>query len=869
MARDKLKILLVEDTPSDAELCMRELTRSGLDLVSRRVDTREMFEKALEQFIPDLILSDFSLSASFDGLRALEIARNWSVEVPFIFVSGTIGEERAVEAMKRGATDDVIKDRLNRLVPVVERALKESRERLARKKAEQELDETRSRLDSVVSSLADVVWSMSASPCRLVYINQAAATVYGHPASDFLEDSALWLEVVHSADRDEVERLRQKALAGRPFDSEYRIAGPDGEVRWIHDRGRPVRDAGGTVVRIDGLARDITLRRMQQERIARLSRIHTVLSSINSIIVRVRERDELFREACRIAVEHGGFKLAWIGLLDRQTLDMRPKVWIGDEQGFLNRIRLSAREDVPQGRGVSGIAIRTCKPAVVNDVANDNRLVFREETLLGGFRSFVVLPLMIDSAPIGALYLYTGETGSFDPSELKLLVELAGDISFALEHIEKRERLDYLAYYDVLTGLPNRQLFYERTNQVLESAQQSGGKAALLVFDLQRFSVINDTLGRQAGDALLKLVAQRLQQALGDHGGIARISADIFAVALPDVREEADAAHVIEEKIMGWLEQPLSLEGGEALRISLKCGVALFPADGGDTDRLFRNAEAALKKAKNSGEKYLFYAPRMNARVAERLSLENRLRIAVLEQQFVLHYQPKMNLVSRQVSGLEALLRWASPDLGLRPPAEFIPILEETGLILDVGRWALRKATADYLAWQAKGLHPPRIAVNVSALQLHHGRFVEDVRAAIDVDGAPCAHIDLEITETMLMEDVENSIRKLSAVRAMGVQLALDDFGTGYSSLSYIAKLPVSTLKIDRSFIATLTESPEHMAIVSAVLSLARALNLKVVAEGVETEEQANVLRLLNCHEIQGYLFSLPLPPEEVERLIA
>ncbi len=868
MAREKLKILLVEDTPTDAELCVRELTRSGLNLVSRRVETQEMFEKELERFAPDLILSDFSLSASFDGLRALEITRSRSGEIPFIFVSGTIGEERAVEAMKRGATDYVIKDRLSRLVPVVERALKESRERLARKKVEQELEETRSRLDSVVSSLADVVWSMSATPCRLVYINQAAATVYGHPASDFLENSSLWLEVVHSADRDEVGRLRQNALAGKPFDSEYRIAGPDGEVRWIHDRGRPVRDAGGRVERIDGLARDITLRRMQQERIARLSRIHTVLSSINSIIVRVRERDELFREACRIAVEHGGFKLAWIGLLDRQTLDIRPKAWIGDEQGFLKKIRLSAREDVPQGRGVSGIAIRTCKPAVVNDVANDGRLVFREETLLGGFRSFVVLPLMIESAPIGSLYLYTGETGFFDQNELKLLVELAGDISFALEHIEKRERLDYLAYYDVLTELPNRQFFYERTNRILESAQQSGGKAALLVFDLQRFSVINDTLGRQAGDVLLKLVAQRLQQALGDRCGIARISADIFAVALPDVREEADVAHVIEEKIMGWLEQPLSLDG-EELRISVKCGVALFPADGGDTDRLFGNAEAALKKAKNSGEKYLFYTPRMNARVAERLSLENRLRTAVLEQQFVLHYQPKMNFVTRQVSGLEALLRWASPDLGLRPPAEFIPILEETGLILDVGRWALRKATADYLAWQGKGLHPPRVAVNVSALQLHHSRFVEDVRAAIDVDGTPCAHIDLEITETMLMQDIENSIRKLSAVRAMGVQLALDDFGTGYSSLSYIAKLPVSTLKIDRSFIAAVTESPEHMAIVSAVLSLARALNLKVIAEGVETEEQANVLRLLNCHEMQGYLFSPPLAPEEVERLIA
>lgn len=863
-----MKILLVEDSPSDAALCVRELTRSGLSIVSRCVDTREAFEKALGEFDPDLILSDFSLPGAFDGLLALEIVRNWPKEIPFVFVSGTIGEERAVEAMRRGADDYVLKDRLSRLVPVVERAFKESQERLARKKAEQELEEIRSRLDSIVSSLADVVWSMSASPYRLVYINPAAETVYQRLISDLQENPGLWLEVIHPADREQVEKLRRSALGGETFDSEYRIVWPGGEVRWVHDRGKPVRDAHGRVVRIDGLARDITQRRMQQERITRLSRIHAVLSGINSVIVRVRDREELFREACRIAVEEGRFKLAWVGLLNKRTLEIIPQIWIGNETGFLSQIRLSARDDVPEGAGVTGIAIRTGKPVFVNDIANDPRMGVPRRSLERGFQAIVVLPLLVENEAVAVLALYAAETGVFDQEEMKLLTELAGDISFALEYIEKRERLDYLAYYDALTGLPNRHLFYERVNQVLESAQQNAGKAALLALDLQRFGVINDTLGRQAGDMLLRLVAQRLVQALQDHGRIARVSADVFAVMLSDVREEADVAHVLEKKIIACLDQPLNVDGRE-LRISVKCGVALFPADGRDADSLFKNAQAALKKAKNSGYKYLFYAPEMNARVAERLTLENRLRVAVLEQQFVLHYQPKVNLASGKVSGLEALLRWQSPDLGLRLPAEFIRVLEETGLILEVGRWALQKATADYIAWKDRGLHPPRIAVNVSILQLHHRRFVEDVRAAIDVDGTPCAYIDLEITETMLMEDSESSIRKLNEIRAMGVQLALDDFGTGYSSLSYVAKLPVSALKIDSSFIAAITESPEHMAIVSAVLSLARALNLKVIAEGVETEEQANVLRLLNCDEMQGHFFSPPLTPEKVESLIA
>lgn len=868
MEGKKLRILLVEDDASDAELCVCELIRGGLDFDSRRVDTREDFEQALDAFDPELILSDLRLPGAFDGMLALEIARSRAGETPFIFVSGTIGEERAVEAMRRGAADYVLKDRLDRLVPVVERALKESHERTARKKAEHELEEMRSRLDSVVSSLADVVWSMSASPCRLVYINQAAEAVYQRLISEFYENPGLWLEVVHPADRKQVARLRESALQGETFDSEYRIVWPGGAVHWVHDRGKPVRGVNGRVVRIDGLARDVTQRRMQQERIARLSRIHALLSGINSTIVRVREREELFREACRIAVEHGGFKLAWVGLLDKHASEVVPQVWVGSETGFLSQIRLSAREDAPEGMGATGMAIRTGKPVFVNSIASDPRILRPQRSLERGFLAMVVLPLLVEGRAAGVLALYAAETDVFDQEETKLLTELAGDISFALEHIEKRERLDYLAYYDMLTGLPNRQLFYDRVNQILESAQQNGGKVALLVLDLRGFGAVNDTLGRQAGDAVLKLVAQRLQTALQDRGAVARILADTFAAVVTDFKAEADVAHIIEEKIISLLEKPFEAEGQE-LRISVKCGVALFPADGRNADSLFSNAQAALKKAKASGDRYLFYAPQMNARVAERLALENRLKIAVLEQQFVLHYQPKVNLVTGRISGLEALLRWANPDFGPMAPAEFIPYLEDTGLILEVGRWVLRKAAADYVAWRDRGLQPPRIAVNVSAAQLRQKQFVRDVRAAIDIGGSQCDHIEIEITETMLLEDMAGSIRKLSEIRAMGVQSALDDFGTGYSSLSYIAKLPVSTLKIDRSFIVPLVGSPEHLAIVSAVLSLAQTLKLKAVAEGVETKEQADALRLLRCDEMQGFLFSPALPPEKIEPLIA
>jgi EAL domain-containing protein (putative c-di-GMP-specific phosphodiesterase class I) len=348
---------------------------------------------------------------------------------------------------------------------------------------------------------------------------------------------------------------------------------------------------------------------------------------------------------------------------------------------------------------------------------------------------------------------------------------------------------------------------------------------------------------------------------------MARIESNAFAVVLRDVKHEADVAHALEQGLLSCLRQPFPA-GGEPLRMSAQAGIALFPGDGKDAESLFRNADAALKKAKASGDEYLFYAPQMNARVAEQLKLENDLRNALLEEQFILHYQPKFDLASGRLSGLEALIRWVHPERGLVPPGQFVPVLEETGMIIEVGSWALKRAGLDHAAWSASGRRPPRIAVNVSPVQLRRRDFVDYVRDALASVDAAAGRLDIEITESMLMEDIEGSIGKLQAVQSMGLNVAIDDFGTGYSSLSYLARLPINSLKVDRSFILQMTKSPEQMAIVSTVISLARALNLKVVAEGVETEEQANLLRLLRCDEVQGYLFGRPVPPDATLKLL-
>jgi diguanylate cyclase (GGDEF)-like protein len=396
------------------------------------------------------------------------------------------------------------------------------------------------------------------------------------------------------------------------------------------------------------------------------------------------------------------------------------------------------------------------------------------------------------------------------------------------------------------------------------SAKAQGRKLALVLLDIERFKTINDTLGRQAGDALLKQVAVRISAHAVDVSRLARLDADHFAVMVTELNSGEELARLVEQRD-GAIFGPGFLIGDAELRVSARFGIAMVPDDGVDADTLFRNAEAALKNAKSRGDRYLFYAQAMNERVAEKFSLENRLRQAIEKEDFVLHYQPKVNLASGKLAGCEALIRWNDPQTGLVPPAQFMPMLEETGLIQEVGRWALRTAVADYLRWQAAGLPAVRIAVNVSPLQLRNRDFIGEIGLITGADAKGAAGLELEITESVIMDDVQHNIASLRAIRDLGVTIAVDDFGTGFSSLSHLAKLPLDTLKIDRSFVIDMTSGPQGMALVSTIINLAHSLKLKVVAEGVETDEQSRLLHLLRCDEMQGYLLSKPVPAEIFE----
>jgi EAL domain-containing protein (putative c-di-GMP-specific phosphodiesterase class I) len=336
---------------------------------------------------------------------------------------------------------------------------------------------------------------------------------------------------------------------------------------------------------------------------------------------------------------------------------------------------------------------------------------------------------------------------------------------------------------------------------------------------------------------------------------------------LPAARDVSLITRALNERAAAVFDAPFQIDGRE-LTIFSRAGIAVFPYDGRDADTLFRNAEAAVAKARTSGERFAFYAPELNARVAERLDLESRLRRAVERREFVLYYQPKVDLKTGRIVGLEALMRWNDPDSGIVGPGRFIPILEETGLIIEVGRWALQEATATFADWRARGLNPPRIAVNVSAIQLQHPAFVAEFERICGPVPEAERGLDIEITESLLMEDITGAIGKMEALHRLGLEIAIDDFGTGYSSLAYINKLPIQMLKIDRSFVHGMTADSDGTSIVSSIIGLAQGLRLKVIAEGVETEEQKQLLTELRCDQIQGFLFGRPMPREAVEALL-
>lgn len=574
-------------------------------------------------------------------------------------------------------------------------------------------------------------------------------------------------------------------------------------------------------------------RHLGRLRIERLSRVRAMTSAVNTLLVRAQDRDHLLRSACRIAMEQGGFVDAWVGAFGPA----------GD-----TLVAFDTMPDSAAAAEVTGAQVAR---------AWRGRSAQAEGAT-------AVIPLVASDRVLAALVLRARDAGVFDHEELRLLEELAADIAFALDAIERRERLDYLVLYDSVTGLANRALLHERLAHTLEQAARERQRAAVFVIDIDRFRTINDSLGRHAGDAVLREVGRRLLERMGGEGQVARLGGDHFALVLPAPAGDARISHLLHHRLADLWAEPFTTPE-VALRVTATIGIALFPDDGAEPEILLRNAEASADRAKASGDGHRFYTAEITGRMAGKLALENGLRRALDRDEFELHYQPKVVAASRRIVGVEGLLRWRTPDGEWMPPAQFVPLLEETGMIVELGAWVLRRAVRDFAHLSGRFGTAPRIAVNVSSRQLARPDFCDVVRSAL---GGAAPGIDLEVVESLALDDFEGSVAKLGELRTLGLRVAIDDFGTGYSSLAYLTRLPADFVKIDRVFVSSLLDEAHAHALVAAIISLSHSLGLEVVAEGVETEAQAQALLAMGCDQLQGYLTGRPVPLAQLEALL-
>ncbi|HEY4485715.1 MAG TPA: EAL domain-containing protein [Nitrospiria bacterium] len=682
-----IRVLIVEDSEDDAALLVGELHRGGYEPACERVETAEAMKAALDRQPWDIVIVDYILP-HFGGLAALKILQEKGLDMPFIVVSGSIGEDIAVAAMKAGAHDYIMKDNPARLIPAIERELKDVEERRRRKRAEEQHRQSEERFRQIAESIREVFWMTNPDKNEMLYISPGYETIWGRTCKDLYEHPESWLETIHPEDRDRVLKAAMEKQGQGTYDEEYRILQPDDSVRWIRDRAFPVRDESGRVYRITGIAEDITDRRKAEEMVQRI------------------------------------------------------------------------------------------------------------------------------------------------------------------------------AFYDTLTGLPNRNMLYDRLLNAIRTGGDEGRPMALLLMDLDRFREINDTLGHHRGDILLQQVGSRLQGALRPSDIVARLGGDEFAVVLP-LAGSKDAA-LVADKILKALEPPFIIEGLPIV-VEASIGLALYPDHGGNPDSLMQRADVAMYAAKRTGEGCIIYETKHDLHSPRRLALMGELRRAIEQDQLFLHYQPKIDLKTRQVIGVEALARWKHPEHGFVPPDQFIPSAEKTGLIKPLTLWVFSTAQRQCLTWHRAG-KSLTVSINLSARNLHDPELPDHLAKLIETCGGKSDRLELEITESAIMADPARALEAITRLRAVGIRFAIDDFGTGYSSLAYLKKLPVDTIKIDKSFVIHMAQDENDAVIVRSTIELGHNLGLKVVAEGVENKEAWNMLAALGCDAAQGYYMCRPIPGEELTR---
>lgn len=618
--------------------------------------------------------------------------------------------------------------------------------------------------------------------------------------------------------------------------------------------------------------RDVTAQKQAETELKQANRAMRLLSASNRTLLRSTREDDQLAQVCRIAVEIGGYRLAWVGIAQfDEEKSISPATYYGAEQGFLSQARMTWAEG-ERGTSAMSTAIRTGTIQLRQDILNDPLLApWHEDARTRNYQSAIALPLRLQDEVIGALAIYAPEPNAFHGQEVELLEELAEDLAFGIQnlrirraHEDAQAHVQQLAYYDRLTGLPNRILFTEQFDRDLAAAAAEGHTISLLLLDLNYLREINETHGHAQGDQVLVRVAWQLQEVCGSSGFIARFSGNDFTITCPRLDQFGAAA--LGEKILAAVTTPFYMAGHRFV-IGGSIGVAVYPGDGETSAELLSKVDLAMSRAKETGNRCCFYRPEMGQQLARTLELAHRLERAMHDNQLELYYQPKIELQSGTIVGAEALLRWKDPELGWVSPAEFIPVAEARGMMVELGSWVLRTACQQIRQWQDRGLFcHGRIAINVSARQLDDPDFIGLVMRTIGETGVPTSCLELELTESVLMADPEQVIGILGELKERGISLAIDDFGTGYSSLVYLKQFPMDTLKIDQAFVRDMLVDQNDRAIVATIIAMAQQLGLTTVAEGVEQKGQREALQQLGCVLAQGYLFSRPEPADEFTR---
>ncbi|MBF0187557.1 MAG: EAL domain-containing protein [Magnetococcales bacterium] len=658
-----------------------------------------------------------------------------------------------------------------------------------------------------------------------------AYRIFGYEPKSQNVTFALFVKHVHGDDRNRVLTLIRSAMKGQAlYNIEHRIVRPNGTERIVHEQGEAVFDKEGMVTHLVGTVHDITERRDAEDQL----RIATQV--FGSAMAKVEDQFRITRKVLESAIEC---------------------VAITDAKGRIQSVNPAFH----QVTGYDESEVEGALPGVFQADLHEKRFIrkVRKSIAESGQWQGEVWNRRKDGEAFPEQVTVTAIQD--DKGNTLNLVVLSHDIS---DVQRSREALRHQTYHDALTGLPNRSLFLDRLDQNLRRASRRKRRVCVILFDLDRFKNVNDSLGHAAGDDLLRLVAERVSETLREGDTVCRMGGDEFAIIPGDIHEAQDAVHVV-QKLFEALEEPFTLLE-HTLYITASVGITLHPEDGESAESLVRNADMAMSRAKDTGRNnFQFYTAAMDEAATDRLDLENALRMGVEKQEFALFYQPKIDAVTGAVVGMEALVRWIRDNGSPISPGVFIPMAEETGLILPLGDWILQEACRTTQMWRQKGFKSLRVAVNLSARQVANGGFFERVMEILDQTGLPTDNIELEITESAMMTDLDRAVSVLGKLADQGIHIALDDFGTGYSSLSYLKKFPIHSLKIDRSFVNDITTDTDDAAIVSAILSMARSLKLEVIAEGVENRDQFTFLSHKKCDQIQGYLFSRPLTKEAFE----